>query len=51
MKNSEKLNFCLLLGENMSSAIKLLKNSPKISCLTKRDVTQLNLSQNDKTIK
>ena len=43
--------FSLVWPEYMPSAIKLLTNNPKISYLTKRDVLQLNLSENDKTIR
>ena len=40
----------LLSREYMSSAFNGLTNRPKISDLTKRDVLQLNLCQNDETI-
>ena len=35
----------------MSSAINLLTNSPEISGLSKRDVFELNLSQDDESIR
>ena len=42
--------FCLLWPEYLSSAVNVLRNSPGISDITKRDVFQLNFSQSDETI-
>ena len=39
--------FSLLWREYLSSIVNVLTNSPKISDLTKREVSQLALSQND----
>ena len=42
--------FPVLWGENFSSAINVLTNSPKISDLTKREVLQLNLPESNERI-
>ena len=42
--------FFLLWQGYLSSAVTVLKNSPKISDLTMRDVFELNLSLNNETI-
>ena len=43
------LNFFFLWHEYLPAAVSGLRNSPMISDVTKRDVSQLNISQNDKS--
>ena len=43
------LNFFFLWHEYLPAAVSGFRNSPMISDVTKRDVSQLNISQNDKS--
>ena len=42
--------FSVLRREYLSSAVSVLTNSPKISNITKRDISQLNLSRSEEAI-
>ena len=42
--------FSVLRREYLSSPVSVLTNSPKISNITKRDISQLNLSRSEEAI-
>ena len=48
-KFTTEFEFCFLWHEYLPAAVSGLRNSPMISDVTKRDVSQLNISQNDES--